>query len=413
MKPSTNQSADLEQVLAFRLEGQHLARRLPPGSLLSAAGACGIQNTPPGSAALALHARVSGLSAEEVNQALVGDRLLLQAWSLRASPHLFPTREAAVFTLGLLPVDEESIRSFIKGVEPALDKIGIAATEVVRLTSEALQDSLDGRAMTKDELGIELARWIAPKLTPSQLLSWGLPSWYAPGQSLGESVVRFALPITALQGLYCHADRRGSKAYLMRTDQWLGGLAPESNREQARAELVRRFLRCYGPSSTEHFAEWAGIGPAQAAQAWKLVESELVRIDFDGRETCLLQPDLERFMSPATPAGVRFLPPNDPYLKLRDRATLVPDKTQQRQLWLRSGNPGVVLADGRLAAIWRPEKKGNRLLVTVESAAYLPNGIRSEIRSEIRSQIEAEAEGLAPYRGCASVEVKYTQARQG
>jgi len=36
----------------------------------------------------------------------------------------------------------------------------------------------------------------------------------------------------------------------------------------ARAELVRRYLHCYGPSTPQHFAEWAGIGPAQAGRAW-------------------------------------------------------------------------------------------------------------------------------------------------
>lgn len=391
--------ADSDQALAFRLDSHNLATRLPPGSLLPAAGACGIQNTPPGSAALALHARVSELTPTDINRALEVDKTLLQVWSLRASPYIFPTDDAVVFTLGLLPEDEESLRFFILGADRALHQVGISATEVVERTAEALPQVLDGRELTKDELGVELAKQVAQYLTSQQLANWHLPSWYAPDQRLGESIVRFAVSIIALQGLLCFAPRRGNAATFIRTDQWLGAPLPKVNREHARAELVRRYLHCYGPSTSEHFAEWAGIAAAQAAQAWKLVEHELTEVDFEGQKTWLHEDDLPRFISPSTPEGIRFLPPHEPYLQLRDRTTLIPDKALQRHLWRSSGNPGVVLVDGRFAGIWRSQKKGKRLRVAIEMFTF--------VSRSIRSQIEAEAATLAPYRDCTSVKVEF------
>lgn len=77
---------DPERVLAFRLSGHHLSHRHRRGSLLQAAASGGIQDSPPGSAALALFARVQGLTPPAIDQALVVDRTLLQAWSLRGSP---------------------------------------------------------------------------------------------------------------------------------------------------------------------------------------------------------------------------------------------------------------------------------------------------------------------------------------
>jgi len=399
MTAAQKQNFERDQVIAFRLDSQHLSSRLPPGSLIQAAGACGLQNTPPGSAELALHARIGGLAPGEVGAALTGDRRLLQAWSLRASPYLFPTGDAAVFTLGLLPADEPSIRAFVFGVEPALDQIGISAMRVVELTAQALLETLDQRALTKDELGVQLAGRVLPELSPEQAAAWHLPSWYAAGQSLGESVARFILPILALRGLCCHADRRGNKAYIQRTDQWLGSPIPDADPNQARAELVRRYLRCYGPSTAKHFAEWAGIGQAQAAQAWSLVEEDLVPVDFARRTTWLHRQDLPRLISPPQPGGVRLLPPGDPYLALRDRATLIPDKTLHPRVWQKSGNPGAVLTDGRVAALWRPEKKGQRLTLTIEALAALS--------PDDRSRIEDEAVSLAPFRGCKSVSVKF------
>ena len=48
------------------------------------------------------------------------------------------------------------------------------------------------------------------------------------GQYLGESLVRFALYVVSLQGLFCYAPRQKNKAYFVRTDQWLGSPLPQA-----------------------------------------------------------------------------------------------------------------------------------------------------------------------------------------
>jgi hypothetical protein len=395
-------AANNEQVLAFRLDGHNLAIRLPPGFLPRAAGACGIQNTPPGSAALSLHARVDGLTPADVDEALEADRTLLQTFSLRGATYVFPTADAAVFTRGVLPEDEASIRFFILGAIPAFDKVGISAIDAIRLTSEALYELLDGRAPVKRELAPELADKTSERLSPEQLAAWKSPSWYAEGQQLGEAIVRFCLYVIALEGAFCFATRHNMATYI-RTDQWLGAPLPPADPSKARAELVRRYLSCYGPSTAAHFAEWAGIAPAQADAMWRLVEGELAAVDFEGRDTWLLKRDISRFTSPQSPEGVRFLPPHDPYLLLRDRATLIPDKALHRLVWRSAGNPGIVLVEGKPAATWRPVKKGKRLLLTVEPLGRAPRGFGEAI--------VAEAEALAQYRGCTAVGLEFKKAR--
>jgi len=88
---------------------------------------------------------------------------------------------------------------------------------------------------------------------------------------------------------------------------------------------------------------------------------------------------------------------------LRDRATLIPDTALHRHLWRSSGNPGVVLVDGRFVATWRPQKRGRRLTLAVEAFASIPH--------RIRSQIEAEAATLAPFRDCTTVEVAFVEPK--
>ncbi len=389
-----------DQVLAFRLASHNLARRLPAGALLEAAAACGLQNTPPGSAALALNARVQDTTAAAIDHALATDKTLLQVRSLRTAPHVVPTRDAAVFTAGLLPEDEESLRFFIRGAGPALDAVGLSATTVVEYTAAELLVALDGRVLTFRQLSTELTERVARRLVPRQLAGWQSPSWYGPNQCLGEAIVHFALSVVALQGLFCYAPRAGDEASFVRTDQWLGGPLPPTAPDAARTELLRRYLSCYGPSTVEHFAAWAGIAPAAAQWVWRRLAAELVAVDFAGRETWLHRRDLAAFASPPQPTGVRLLPPHDPYLAQRDRETLLPEGALRRQVWRPVGNPGIVLAAGRLAALWRPQKKGRRLLVAVTPFTALPGPTRSEIAAEVAL--------LAPLRGCAMAETIFT-----
>jgi hypothetical protein len=242
------------QILAFRLSSHHLDRRLPAGSLLKVAGACGVQNTPPGSAELSFLARLEGLAPGDIDKAVEERRTLAQAWSLRAAPHLFPAADLDIFTLALLPWDEASLRFFVRGVSDHLDKAGMSAARLLELTSEMVGIALNGRALVKEDLAIEVARLMEPMLTPEQVARWHEPDLF--GWS-GETMVRYALYLSSLRGRVIFGRREGSKALLVRPDEWLRTPSLRATPKEARAELVRRYLHCYGPSSPADLAAWA------------------------------------------------------------------------------------------------------------------------------------------------------------
>jgi len=374
-----------DQVLAFRLDSHHLVQRRPPGALLEVAAACGVRNTPPGSAALALHARVAGLTPEAVERALGEGKTLVEVLGMRLSPHIVPAREAAVFTVGALPADEESLRATLPALAPALDQAGMTATEALRKAADAASAELDGRMLVRGALSAAMTQRLPEALSP-----WCRGCGV---RHVAESLFR----LVGVRGAFVIVRSRKIDMYV-RTDQWLGA-APDGDPVAARTELLRRYLRCYGPSTANDFAAWAGIAPADAQRSWDRVADHLVPVDVDGRPAWLHASDVARLESPPTPAGVRLLPPYDSYLDQRDRPTLLPDKALHRRVWRILGNPGVVLADGHIAGLWRPQKKGKRLVVTVESFAALAQNARAEI--------EAEAALLAPYRGCTSAEVTF------
>ena len=385
-----------ERVIAFRLASHHLDARLGAEDLLLAAGRCGLQDTPPGSALLSLHARVRGVSASTVADA-VEDRSMLRTWSMRGAPYVIPTADADVYTSGVLPPGEQALRHLVQGVEQAVDRLGLTLTEAADVVAEATREVLPRRRLAIDELGAEVAEAIAPRLTDRQRAVWLEEGPYAAGQPIGEAVVHFCVRVLALRGVVCFAPRAGNKAPFVLTEEWLGHPVAETDPAAARAELLRRYLRCYGPSTRGDFAAWLGVRAGDVDPWWDCLEDELVDVDA-GRTAWILAADLDSLRTSAMPVGVRILPPRDPYTQLRDRETIV-DRSRHRDIWRTTGDPGTVLVDGEIIGTWRPRKRGRSLRIELTTFETL-----SRDREEA---LAAEAERIGPLRDATSVAVDF------
>ncbi|UGT56597.1 winged helix DNA-binding domain-containing protein [Nocardia asteroides] len=393
-------TVSVDAVVGFRLRAHHLTTRCRAEDLLEAAGACAVQDSPPGSALLALHARVDDVTRAGVDRLVGAEKSLLRTWSLRGAPFVFPTADAPVFTTGVLPPTEAGRLRLIGGVEQALRTLDLGLDEVVDRTAEATVPVLSGRALAVTELGEEVAARIANTLTKARRAAWEAPGPYGANQPLGEAVVHFCLRILTLRGLVCLTPRSENTAPFALLGEWLGEPLPEADPGEARAALLRRYLRCYGPSTRKDFAAWVGIGSGDAQPWWEAIAEELTPVDVDGRRTWLLAEHVDDLRA-ADARGVRLLPPGDPYTQMRDRATIV-DPKHQRAVWKSVGAPGTVLADGVLAGTWRPRKHGRALTVTV--TLFAP------IRSALRTRLREEARHVAQLRGAERVEVEFDDA---
>lgn len=204
---------------------------------------------------------------------------------------------------------------------------------------------------------------------------------------------RGLLVMASLRGRLCVAGRAGRQPAFARTDQWAAWDPPD--RAAPGAELVRRYLAGYGPSTPAHLAQWAGIGTAHARALWALVGEELAEVRVDGTARAwVLARDVPLLRDPPPAPGLRLLAPGDPLLLGRDRESLLPDAGLRRRVWAATGGAGVVVADGAPVALWRARKQGARLTVAVEAFGPVPG-----------DALEAEARRLAPHRGCATAEV--------
>ena len=354
-----------EQVLGFRLARHHLNERLGAGKVDDAA-VVGLQDTPPGTAALALAAR-----ADVVPGAL--DELVLVP-SIRGAPLAVAERDLAVFTLGLAPPDEEAAKALIGNAWKALD--GIPAMDALDRVSEAVADALRDGPLPRDDFHQALRERL-----PKELLWWC--------RGCGNHHVHPSLwRATGVRGVLAIVGREGRAAVF--------GAPPAAPPiADPGAELAWRFLGGYGPARPRLLAEWAGLAPTHAQAVWERA-GDLVEVDVEGTRAWALADDLDALAAPPAAQGVRLLPNLDPLHAGRDRELLVPDAGLRKRVWTSLGGPGIVLAGGAVAGLWRPAKKGKRLLVTVEALGDLP-----------RDELAEEAERLAPFRGAEVADIAF------
>lgn len=347
---------DKRQALAFRVAGHHLDARVDPQT---AVAACGLQEHPPGWAVVALHARARG----ELDPAEV-----VTVNAMRGAAYVLPRRDVSVFTAALVP-DEAGLNAFVGGSTAAeVTEAGFRVREALELVEAAAREGLAAGPLERDAFHQALRERL-----PGGLLPWcrGCRSHHVrPGlwRALGP------LGVTQMP----------AKATFALADY------PTLPLEEARSELVRRFLRCYGPATHTQLAAWGQTSPGHAKALFERVEDELEPVRVDGRRGWILAFDRPRLEHPPAAGGVRLLGGFDPYVAQPDRAALTPDPAVRKRLFPPVGRPGVVLHDGVFAGLWRGWKKGDVLEVEVE---WLGSPV----------DVAAEAEAVARLRGCSAV----------
>lgn len=388
-----------EEILAHRLQAQNLLKRVPLSSLIAAIRVCGIRNPAPNTAEISLSARVEGFQTHDLDTLFMDPPAVMQTVSIRSAIRIFPLDDFKVFTQALLPSTEEELRYYIAGAQPALLPLGLSATLILTMVSQAIDEVLQKRTLAKDELGIAVALQIEPELTPAQREVWRWPSPYAQGQSLGESLVRFMLPVVALEGklyLFSKPGHRGKHYALSSTlPGFLDGQPPCLDVTIYQTELVKRYLHCFGPATVENFAMWAGITLGQAQRLWAGIWSMVQEVTYQNVSGWMLQQDVQHLGKNPIPEGIRFIPPQDPWLHLHDRSLIVQGKYAHRYFWKSAGSPGMVLFDGEGVAGWHLRIVKDKLLVAIEDIG-LP------LRRTSGSELEAEANRLAESLGLVS-----------
>ena len=181
----------------------------------------------------------------------------------------------------------------------------------------------------------------------------------AAGQRLAYIVLR-----AELDGLICSGPARGMR----QTYALLAERAPHARllpREEALAELARRFFAGHGPATLKDLATWSGLTVADAERRLAMAGAGIEHAVVEGR-IYLFAAGLP---PPAPTAGVAYLIPEFDECLLTYKSLTFPDLTWTRDpaTWPDAFSRPIVV-DGQRAGTWRRTVGKDR--VTLEAALF-------------------------------------------
>ena len=361
---------------ARRLERQFLANPAEPGTpvadVVDAMLAAHAQVL--SAAEVSVGVRTAGTTRAAVRAALWDERTLVKTHGPRGTVHLLPARELPLWC-SALPAVPSTAGPFAPGV-----RVG---EEQARQIVAAIGDALEGVSLTIDELSEEVVArtgsWAGDRVMPAFQDLW--PRWRQVLHRAGQS------------GALCFGPNRGRKVTYTRPPHFTP-LPPE----EAVRELVRRYLRAYGPATPQNFAKWRAAPGGWAAKLFGGLAGagEIEEVVFEGARDCWVVAGDTEFPQGRLP-GIRLLPYFDAYgIAAQPRELLFPGAAYERALaGGQAGNYPVLLVDGVVAGVWHQRRRGRRTTVTVEPLGRLTARQERELGEQAERMgevLEAQAE---------------------
>jgi hypothetical protein len=309
--------------------------------------------------------RVQGITRQHVRDALWKDRTLVKTYGLRSTLHLFPTQELGQWLAAL--------RAKVPHREPNQVEVEALPPDRRAAVVEAIRDALDGRPLTREELGLEIERRVGAWATKPVFPAFG-GQW--PGWQLG-------LRQAALEGILAFGPSQGARVTYVRLDQWVGEL-PEVDGATALREVCRRYLAAYGPATHVEFARWFSTPPRAALELMRSMGDALTEVDVEGWRAWLPTGVLDADEPLAASAGrVHLVPQFDCYVVGSfPRQRLIPPSAPPELQRGTAAPYAVMLVDGVIAGLWERRKRGRDLEIRVGPFSSLDTAMQEQVEQQ-------------------------------
>jgi len=353
----------------------HLAGTARAGVVEVAGDLVGLHATDPASVYLAARARTLDPGVAAVEQALYEDRALVRILGMRRTMFVEPVELMGVVQAACtdaIATQQRRLLVDLVGRAGLADDPADWIEEVEKVAVRALEARGGATAaeLAKDD----------PRLAQQIVLAEGKP------YEGRQSVVSRILLLLAAEGRIVRGRPRGSwvsgQYRWSVVDAWLPDGVPPWSLQEAQAELVRRWLRGFGPATIADVKWWTGLPMGQVRRA--VAETGAVEVDLDGTPGLVLPDDLDPV--PAPGPWVALLPALDPTTMGwagRD-FYLGPHRPA---LFDRNGNAGpTIWLDGHVVGGWAQRATGEVVLRLLE-----------DVGTDASEAIEAEAARLTAW----------------
>ena len=314
---------------------------------------CGLHAQLMSSAQLSVWARTDGLQRDAVEEALWKRRHLVKLWGVRGTLHLLPARELGIWLAALGTITNR----------------GMTGHREIDVLSDAIGDALDGRVLSREELAVEVERRTGdPTLAEHVRFSWG--SYLKPA---------------CFRGRLCFAPSADGRVRFTSPASFVRRRIVQPDSADALREVTRRFLSAYAPSTAENLGLWTGFGRARGKTMLASLGDEAVELEIEGERAWALAADADEIASAEPPDTARLLPAFDPWVVGTARhlpAQLDPAlkaRVYRPQGWISP----VILVSGRMAGVWKHERKGRRLVADLQPFSRLPRWAKPQLEAEL------------------------------
>jgi hypothetical protein len=355
----------------------HLALEARAGSVAEVAGdLVGLHSTDPATVFLSAALRLREPSLAAVEGALYDDRTVVRMLGMRRTVFVVP--------LDLAPVVQESTVGPIAAAQRKL-LIELLATTGVATDVQAWLEEVEAATLAALErrgeaTAAELAK-DEPRLRTQVVLARGKP--YEGSQSISTRI----LLTLAAEGRLVRGRPLGSwissQYRWAPIDRWLPAGLDSWTPETAQAELVRRYLRAYGPAPVADVKWWTGWTAGDVRRA--LQATDIVAVDLEGTAGVALLGDLEP-TQPVEPWAA-LLPALDPsVMGWQARSWFLGPHAPT--LFDRSGNAGpTVWWDGRVVGGWAQRPSGEVVVRLLEDPGAQAREAIEHAASDVERQI--------------------------
>jgi hypothetical protein len=299
----------------------------------------------------ALGLRMRRAREAEVERA-VAERSIVRTWPLRGTLH-FIAAEDVRWMIGLMGA-RTIARAASRYRQLELDEATFAKS--MRVLARALEG---GKQLTRTELAATLERR---------------------GVAIGGQRLIHILNRSALEGLTCYAARRGKQFTFALLDEWAPS-AKRLSREEALAELARRYFKSHGPATLDDFVWWTGLTTADARAGLETAEASLRRELFDGRAY---------WLSSSAPAlrdesiAAQLLPAFDEYtVAYKERAAVLHTSHVSHANAASAILGPTVVIGGRAVGLWKRTLK--------RSSVLIKTSLWTTLRKSERNALDASA----------------------
>jgi hypothetical protein len=293
--------------------------------------------------------RLPKSDAASVERALT-DRKVIRTWPMRGTLHL---------------VAAPDVRWMLELLTPRV--VAAAAGQYRRL---GLDEATFARSRKLFVKALEGGRQLARTELYRRLEAAGIST----AESRGLNI----LGRLAQERLICLGAREGRQQTFALLDEWAPG-AKSLPREEALAELARRYFTSRGPATVRDFAWWSGLTNADAAAGVRAVKEHLSHEVIGGRDYW--------FSSSATDAesdswGAHLLPAYDEYtVAYRDRSAVL-DPSHARRPDAGNGifSPTLVVG-GQVLGTWKRRLKKGSVEITLNPFTPLKKDDRQAVNT--------------------------------